>query len=113
MRDRMNSRATGPGRVDGGRAEDGRAGQCRPTKGRDEGAWFAPKLFGFGAGLPIAWQGWALLGGYLAVVIGAATWLQPRSPLGFAAVAVIATAALMAIAAQHTCGGWRWRWGGE
>ena len=28
---------------------------------REDGAWFAPKRYGFGAGLPIAWQGWALL----------------------------------------------------
>ena len=35
---------------------------------RDDGAWFAPKRFGYGAGLPIAWQGWALLAGYIAAV---------------------------------------------
>jgi hypothetical protein len=28
--------------------------------------WLASKRFGYGAGLPVAWQGWALLLGYLA-----------------------------------------------
>ena len=31
----------------------------------DNSAWFQPKRFGYGAGWPIAWQGWALRGGYL------------------------------------------------
>ena len=26
---------------------------------KDDKPWFAPKRFGYGAGLPIAWQGWA------------------------------------------------------
>ena len=30
-----------------------------------DGDWFAPKRFGYGAGLPIAWQGWALIIGRL------------------------------------------------
>lgn len=36
----------------------------------DDGAWFAPKRQGYGAGLPIRWQGWVVLGAYLLVVIG-------------------------------------------
>ncbi|WP_243403462.1 MULTISPECIES: hypothetical protein [Bacteria] len=39
-------------------------------RNEDDDAWFAPKRFGYGAGLPIAWQGWAVLVAYLAVVIG-------------------------------------------
>ena len=33
--------------------------------------WFAPKRYGYGSGAPIAWQGWLVLGAYLAVVVGA------------------------------------------
>ncbi|WP_267394716.1 MULTISPECIES: hypothetical protein [unclassified Sphingomonas] len=78
-----------------------------------DGQWFASKMFGLGAGLPIAWQGWVLLGGYLAIVAAGARWLAPRHPAAFGAVMVFVTLALIAIAAQHTRGGWRWRWGGE
>lgn len=34
-----------------------------------DGAWFAPKRYGYGTGLPIAWQGWTLLGGYLMLML--------------------------------------------
>ena len=30
--------------------------------------WFAPKRYGFGAGAPISWQGWALTLAYVALV---------------------------------------------
>jgi hypothetical protein len=78
---------------------------------RDDHAWFAPRRYGFGAGLPIAWQGWALIAGYVAVVVGATRLLLPRNRGAWAVVLVALTAAVMAIAARHTRGGWRWRWG--
>ena len=31
--------------------------------------WFAPKRYGYGAGLPITWQGWAIVLGYAGLVI--------------------------------------------
>lgn len=78
----------------------------------DDGDWFAPKLFGYGAGVPIAWQGWAVLVGFVVVIGTAAATLMPRHPAIFVAVALVAGLALTVIAAQHTRGGWRWRWGG-
>ena len=30
--------------------------------------WFAPKRYGHGSGPPIAWQGWALTLGFVAIV---------------------------------------------
>ncbi len=74
--------------------------------------WFAPKRFGVGAGLPIAWQGWAISALYAAVVVIAAYTLQ-NSALAMLAVIVPATAVLIVIAARTTRGGWRWRWGGR
>ena len=32
--------------------------------------WFAPKRYGYGSSLPIAWQGWALTLGFVAICIG-------------------------------------------
>lgn len=78
-------------------------------------AWFLPKRFGYGSGLPIAWQGWALLLGYGALVIGMSALLLPHLRLLFVALTGAATLALCVIAARHTRGGWHWRWrsGGE
>ena len=77
------------------------------TEGPD---WFAPRRYGFGAGLPIAWQGWLLLAVYTAVILAAVLLLQ-FSPVAMFAVVVPATALMMLITARTTRGGWRWRWG--
>ena len=76
----------------------------------DQPEWFAPKRYGYGAGLPITWQGWAVLGIYMAVIFGAAWLLKPR-PLAILASVVPATIVLVLITARTTRGGWRWRWG--
>ena len=78
----------------------------------DEPEWFAPKRYGYGASLPISWQGWAVLLGYLAL-LAAAGFLIPYSLIGFACIVITLTAALTVIASRTTKGGWRWRWGGE
>lgn len=75
--------------------------------------WFAPKRFGYGAGLPIVWQGWAVLGAFAVVLAGAAAVLMPRHPILFAAIALIDGLALTLAAAHHTRGGFRWRWGSD
>ena len=72
--------------------------------------WFAPKRYGYGSGLPIAWQGWALLSAYMAIV-GLATWLLSAVPIALFAVTISATFLLLLIAARTTRGGWRWRRG--
>ena len=72
--------------------------------------WFAPKRYGLGSGLPIAWQGWAVLLAYIAIVTGGFLLLGEGNPATYAIVA-IATAVLLVVAARTTRGGWRWRWG--
>ena len=72
--------------------------------------WFAPKRYGLGSGLPISWQGWAVLAAYIVTVTGAFFLFGERSP-ATAAVLCIATAVLIVISARTTRGGWRWRWG--
>jgi hypothetical protein len=81
------------------------------SAGDDDGAWFAAKRYGYGAGLPIRWQGWALLLGFLAAILLMARLLAPRHPLIFIAVSLTLTAGLVLVTALHTRGGWRWRWG--
>lgn len=72
--------------------------------------WFAPKRYGFGAGLPIAWQGWAVLLVYAGLLFGATILLLDK-PVALLAVALPLTLILLLIAARTTRGGWRWRWG--
>jgi hypothetical protein len=72
--------------------------------------WFAPKRYGYGSGLPISWQGWALTLGYAALLIGASVLLSAK-PLQLIAIIIPLTVVLMVICARTTRGGWRWRWG--
>lgn len=72
--------------------------------------WFAPRRYGLGAGRPIAWQGWAVLAGFL-LAIGLAAWLFGPDDARALAIVLPAVAALLVITALTTRGGWRWRWG--
>lgn len=78
----------------------------------DDDAWFAPKRYGYGSGLPIKRAGWYALAGYVAVMaLGA--FLLPYSPLAYAIIVAAATAAFVILCARKTRGGWHWRWGGR
>jgi hypothetical protein len=74
--------------------------------------WFKPKRFGFGAGLPIAWQGWAITALYIAVVSVLVLLFRNRWNM-FVATAIPATLLFALICAKTTRGGWRWRWGSD
>ena len=74
--------------------------------------WFPAKRYGWGWGLPITWQGWAIFAGFLALVVIGATTLARHSPVGFIAYILVLSACLTMVC-------WwkgeppRWRWGGE
>jgi hypothetical protein len=72
--------------------------------------WFAPKRYGYGAGVPISWQGWLITVAFIALLGAIAMVLRDR-PLAFIAAMVPPTLAFILIAARTTRGGWRWRWG--
>lgn len=72
-----------------------------------DGAWFAPKRFGYGSGWPIAWQGWVLLITHVTIILGGTTLIQNET----AKLAWIVTFTIlpMPLYAAKTRGGWRWR----
>jgi hypothetical protein len=74
--------------------------------------WFAAKRYGYGAGLPIAWQGWAVLVAFL-MLIGLAAWLFGEDDVRALAIVIPATIVLLIVTARTTRGGWRWRWGDD
>ena len=79
----------------------------------DEGPeWFAPKRYGFGSGVPISWQGWAVMAIYFVVVLGGALLFAKR-PMILLSIVFPATVIFLVIAAKTTRGGMRWRWGGD
>ena len=94
-----------------------KTGQKRYNVGRrphQDGAWFAPKRYGYGAGWPLTWQGWALLGFYgltIAILIVLARRSEPLGQAGIFLLITIATCVLFIVTRNRTRGGWRWRWG--
>ena len=79
----------------------------------DEGPeWFAAKRYGYGAGLPISWQGWVVMLTFLAA-IALISVLFGDQPLVLVGLVVPLSALLMVITAKTTRGGWRWRWGDD
>ena len=75
----------------------------------DRMEWFAPKRYGYGTGLPISWQGWAITLGFMVIVLAAAVFFATQ-PLVLFAIVIPLTVALLVITARTTRGGWRWRW---
>jgi len=56
----------------------------------NEDAWFAPKQFGIGSGLPIAWQGWLMLAAHIALLAGVTAAFHARPHVLVPAVVVAA-----------------------
>jgi len=76
--------------------------------------WFAPKRYGYGASLPISWEGWTVLTGFFAGMAALAVLPERFLPAPDAALVrfigiVALIAGLVAIARVRTEGGWRWR----
>jgi len=77
----------------------------------DHRYWFPAKRYGWGWGLPIAWQGWAVLFGFLGLIFAGAVSIRPHQHLiGFIVYVVV-----MICLFTGVC--WlkgepaRWRWG--
>jgi hypothetical protein len=78
----------------------------------DDKPWFAPKRFGYGAGLPIAWQGWAVLAAHVATIVGVSQAMLPNTMASIGLTLLVALLPLPLYAAK-TRGGWKWRNGSE
>jgi hypothetical protein len=75
--------------------------------------WFPAKRYGWGWGLPSAWQGWVILVTYLTLVLGGVAWIQAfNGSLGYAIYVMLLTVTLLAIC-WRTGEPPRWRWGGR
>lgn len=76
----------------------------------DDGAWFGPKAFGYGAGLPIRWQGWALVIAHFGLILLGVVLLG-NHPKAVTLWALLFGLLPLPLYAAKTRGGWHWRWG--
>ena len=80
---------------------------------KNDDYWFEHKSIGYGSGLPIAWQGWAVLVSYIGIMTLGALLVEWDDEVGLpagVAIMVLSTIGFLAIARAKTRGGWRWRW---
>jgi len=76
----------------------------------DRDIWFPAKRYGWGWGLPVAWQGWVVLLGYIVLLfIGTEEFLRTQNRMFFAYLALV-TIGLIVICYQKGEAP-RWRWG--
>ena len=73
--------------------------------------WFPAKRYGWGWGLPVAWQGWVVLAVFAALVAAGAVFVLPsRGQFAFVGYVIVLCLALTAVC-------WlkgerpKWRWG--
>jgi hypothetical protein len=74
----------------------------------DRRYWFGEKRYGWGWGLPTAWQGWVVVGVYLSVVLVASVAIP--SLVGFLAIDLVATAVFITVLRRKGPTP-RWHWG--
>lgn len=78
----------------------------------EPGDWFAPKKLGYGSGWPIAWQGWVLLLGYVALVFAIGLFMDNGDVadliLGVTGIALVSIPFLISVK-RRTKGGWKHR----
>jgi hypothetical protein len=82
----------------------------------DTNPWFSTKRYGYGAGLPIRWQGWALLLSYIGAMAGLGLLAERTRGMalaGLVATMLVLTVVLVVIVRARTDGEWHWRWGGD
>jgi hypothetical protein len=68
--------------------------------------WFRVKRHGYGVGLPVAWQGWLVLGLYLAAVTLSAVIFSEMISL---IVLAVLTPIFVWLAYVHSDAEWHWR----
>lgn len=77
---------------------------------KDEKYWFPAKRYGWGWGLPVAWQGWVVHGVYfLLLALGSVVFQPARTPGLFVAYVLVLSALLVVVCfLKGEPPGWRW-----
>jgi hypothetical protein len=74
--------------------------------------WFPAKRYGWGWGLPLAWQGWLVLAAFAGLVAAGFLIFPPSTGLGFFLAYVAILSALLIAICWFKGEPPRWRWGG-
>lgn len=73
--------------------------------------WFPAKRYGWGWGLPVMWQGWVVLVGYLVLLVAGRYVFPPSQNKGGFIVYVVALSAVLCGICYAKGEPQKWRWG--
>ncbi|MEO8537073.1 MAG: hypothetical protein ABI533_06060 [Betaproteobacteria bacterium] len=73
--------------------------------------WFPAKRYGWGWGLPTAWQGWGVIAGYASLVVVGIVLVPPGARIGLFLVYIVAITILLIGICWAEGEPPRWRWG--
>jgi hypothetical protein len=73
--------------------------------------WFPAKRYGWGWGLPSAWQGWVVFALYVALVVAICVGYPPKSGVVRFVVLVAVATGLLTLVCWLTGEPPRWSWG--
>jgi len=75
--------------------------------------WFRAKRYGWGWGLPLTWQGWAVLAAFALLVMLGAVLFPPRQSMAFYSLYMLALSAALVGVCYLKGEPTKWRWGGK
>lgn len=76
--------------------------------------WFPAKAYGFGWGLPVRWQGWLVLVGYLLLLVAGIVYFHAlHAPLGRVLYVALISVLLLVVIYLKGERPVRWRWRGK
>ena len=73
--------------------------------------WFPAKRYGWGWGLPLTWEGWAVMAVFVVLIVAAGLAFPPGRALAAYIASVVALAALFVAVCWLKGEPPRWRWG--
>lgn len=73
--------------------------------------WFPAKRYGWGWGLPATWQGWLVLGAYVAGAVALAVGCPPDTHKGVFFSGIVGLSLLLVVICWRKGEPPRWRWG--
>ena len=79
----------------------------------DRDIWFPAKRYGWGWGLPVTWQGWAVMAAYFMVLLIGVFGIDPERQLPLFVAWMLGWSAVLVGVCWWKGERPRWRWGGR
>jgi hypothetical protein len=77
----------------------------------DRDIWFPAKRYGWGWGLPVTWQGWAVMAAYFVVLLIGVFGIDPERQLPLFMAWMVGWSAVLVAVCWWKGERPRWRWG--